>query len=297
MSVLTVPESFRAMPRWWHDDAGRTWLDALPALVDARCETWGLVVDGEPWHGSNALVVPVRRGGEPLALRLAPPGDDVAQEVRALGLWAGRGTVRLVDADLEARATLLERLDGSRTLEGEPLAVALPVLGALMRTLAVPVPDDVPSTSAVAAGLRDSLEDDWRAVGQPTPRWQLDHVLAGAAERAGASAGDRAVNGDLHFGQVLAGERAPWLVVDPVLLRGDREYDLGRVLWSRLDELPSDDEVSRAFRTVVDAAEVPADRAASWVVLRAMSYLVWGLERGLTIDPSRCRRLLDLFCA
>jgi len=293
---LTVPESFRSTPRWWHDDAGRAWVDDLPALVDARCAAWDLVVDGEPWHGSNALVVPVRRGSERLALRLAPPGDDVSAEVRALRLWDGRGTVRLVDADLDARATLLERLDGGRTLEHEPHDVALPVLGGLMRTLAVPVPDDVPSTADVAADLRDSLADRWRAVGQPTPRRQLDHVLACAAERAAAVPGDEAVDGDLHFGQVLAGEREPWLVVDPVLLRGDREHDLGRVLWSRLDELPDDAAVRRAFRTVVDAAEVPAERAASWVVLRAASYLVWGLKHGLTIDPPRCRRLLDIVC-
>ena len=30
----------------------------------------------------------------------------------------------------------------------------------------------------------------------------------------------RAANGDLHAGQVLAGTREPWLVVDPMLLRG-----------------------------------------------------------------------------
>ncbi|MGC5168817.1 aminoglycoside phosphotransferase family protein [Luteimicrobium sp. DT211] len=296
MSALIVPASFRAMPRWWRDDDGRDWLDGLPALVDAQCETWGLAVDGEPWHGSNALVVPVRRGDERLALRLAPPGDDVADEVRALHLWDGRGTVRLVDADIPARATLLERLDGSRTLADEPLAVALPVLGGLMRTLSVPVPDDVTSTADVAAGLRDSLEEGWRAVGQPTPRRQLDHALACAEERAAAPTGSRAVNGDLHFGQVLAADRTPWLVVDPVLLRGDREHDLGRVLWSRLDELPDAAAVRRAFRTVVDAADVPVERAESWVVLRSMSYLLWGLERGLTIDPPRCRRLLDVFC-
>jgi len=23
---------------------------------------------------------------------------------------------------------------------------------------------------------------------------------------------------------------------------------------------------------------------------------VWGLERGLTLDPPRCQRLLDVFC-
>ena len=31
------------------------------------------------------------------------------------------------------------------------------------------------------------------------------------------------------------------------------------------------------------------------VVVRAMSYLLWGLERGLTEDPPRCLRLLEIF--
>ena len=59
--MITVPPSFRAMPRWWHDDAGRGWLDDLPSRVAARCAAWGLAVDGAAAHGSNALVVPVRR--------------------------------------------------------------------------------------------------------------------------------------------------------------------------------------------------------------------------------------------
>ena len=28
--MITVPESFRRMPRWWSDTAGREWLDSLP---------------------------------------------------------------------------------------------------------------------------------------------------------------------------------------------------------------------------------------------------------------------------
>ena len=94
---------------------------------------------------------------------------------------------------------------------------------------------------------------------------------------------------------MLAAARAPWLVVDPVLLRGDREYDLGRVLWSRLDEVPSDAEVRELFDLFVGIAGVPADRAREWVVVRSMSYLLWGLRHGLTEDPPRCRRLLEIF--
>jgi streptomycin 6-kinase len=104
-----------------------------------------------------------------------------------------------------------------------------------------------------------------------------------------------AVNGDLHSEQVLAGEREPWLVVDPVLLRGDVDYDLGRVLWSRLDQLGSDQDVRGWLGVLCDEAELDLRRAQRWVLVRAMSYLLWGLERGLTEDPPRCRRLLEIF--
>ena len=113
--------------------------------------------------------------------------------------------------------------------------------------------------------------------------------------RASASLVATAVDGDLHFGQVLAGTREPWLVVDPVLLRGDPEYDLGRILWSRIEEARDDAELRTLFDLFVAHADVPADRARAWVVIRSASYLVWGLAHGLTEDPPKCRRLLDLF--
>jgi len=72
------------MPRWWHDHLGREWLDILPPLVADQCRRWGLDVEGDPSHGSNALVVPVRRHSEQFVLRLSPPGDDVTQEAAAL---------------------------------------------------------------------------------------------------------------------------------------------------------------------------------------------------------------------
>jgi len=67
------------------------------------------------------------------------------------------------------------------------------------------------------------------------------------------------------------------------------------VMWSRLDELTGDRDVLAAFDSFVTAAQVPADRAAAWVRIRSMPYLLWGLERGLTLDPPRCRRLLRVF--
>jgi hypothetical protein len=57
--VITVPSPFRAMLRGSHER--RAWLDSLPERVDQQCRAWNLSLDGDPWHGSNALVLPVRQ--------------------------------------------------------------------------------------------------------------------------------------------------------------------------------------------------------------------------------------------
>ncbi|MFI5914403.1 aminoglycoside phosphotransferase family protein [Dactylosporangium sp. NPDC051541] len=298
-----VPAALRAMPRWWREGTG--WLDELPRLAGEQCRRWGLEPDGAVAHGSNALVIMVTRGGERLALRLAPPSAEaeVVAQCAALRFWGGRGTVRLVDADPGRGAMLLERLSAGRSLLDEPVRVAVVELGRMMRRLAVPAPADVPTT---ADRVRD-LEPEWRRLGAPFPADVLSVALNVVPDlrqrgRTSASLVDvdatpmSAVNADLHSAQVLRGRRdgrEEWLAVDPVLLRGDIEYDLARVLWTRLDEM-ADDEVIGHFDAAVAAAEVDPRRAWDWVVYRAVDYWLWGLGRGLTEDPQRCHRLITI---
>lgn len=294
--TLEIPQDFLDMPRWWHDEPGRRWLQSLPDLAAMQCQQWQLEIDGHPWHGTNALVLPVRRNVDRFALRLAPPGDDIRAQVAALRFWAGRGTVTLLEVDTEARAMLLERLDGSRSLLHESLADALPILGRQMLSLAVPNPPaDVDSTAEIAAGYAVTFRDEWESTGKPISRHPLDVALQSAGRLAAGEPADVAVNGDLHYAQVLAGMHTRWVVVDPVLLRGDIEFDLGRILWTRLDELEDDSAIRHAFGTVTAAANVPEDRARDWVIARSMSYLLWGLQQGLTDDPPKCQRILRVF--
>ena len=131
-------------------------------------------------------------------------------------------------------------------------------------------------------------------LGRPFARVILDTALAQTNE-LGQTKSSLAVNGDLHFEQVLPGAREPWLAVDPVLLRGDIEYDLARILWTRLDEIPGDDDVVRHFEVIVEEARLNPDRARSWVIFRTVDYWLWGLGYGLTEDPVRCARLIRIF--
>jgi streptomycin 6-kinase len=292
---IVIPQAFLDMPRWWHD--GTDWLAALPGAVEAACRRWGLRLDGEPQHGSNALVLPVRRGDEPLALRLTPPGPDVDDQVEALRFWDGRGTVRLKAADLAAGAMLLERLAMDGSLRALPIGEALAVLGTMMRRLAVPAPPSAPSTGEIVAQRAAALPAEWERLGRPFDEALLRQALDAAARSVRVPVDDVAVDGDLHSGQVLRGSREEWLTVDPVLLRGDIAYDLGRMLWTRLDELPTAGAIRAGFDTVVGAARLDPANARDWVLFRAADYWLWCLSSGLTEDPVRCDRLIRVFAS
>lgn len=291
---IVLPQSFLDMPRWWAEGAG--WLNALPELTRQQCARWGLRISGEPAHGSNALVVPVTRDGEKFALRMTPPAADVAAQADALRFWDGRGTVRLVDAEVERGAMLLERLSAHESLRSRPVDEAVSELGRMVRRLAVPAPEGVRSTAAVARARAAELEPSWHRLREPFDKAFLQEALD-LAIGLGRTASALAVNGDLHSEQVLKGSREPWLTVDPLLLRGDIEYDLARILWTRLDEMPGDADVRRHFETVVAEGGLDRRRAREWVLFRAVDYWLWGLEVGLTEDPERCRRLVSIFMA
>lgn len=290
MTDSIVPQSFRDQPRWWAE--GSDWLDSLPDRIGRQCLAWNLELDGKPWHGSNALVLPVVRDGDPYALRLAPPDERTRGELAALEFWNGRATVRQYESDPEQGASLLERLDGDRTLQRIDLQPAAEILGTIMRRLAVPVEDqNVRSTGEIITERLEELEHDWTQTGQPFDRSVLSAAVAAGRSLTGINA-DTAVNGDLHHDQVLAGRREPWLVVDPILLRGDIAYDLARCLWWRLDEMEDDRMIRAQLATIAAAAGIDRDHALAAVIFRTVDYWLWGLRHGLTEDPVRCARLI-----
>jgi streptomycin 6-kinase len=223
---------------------------------------------------------------------MAPPGPDVTEQIHALRWWDRRGMVGLLEADSDRGAMLLERL-GSPLSEA-PLAEAIGILGGLMRRLAVPADPTSLSTAEIASGRAAELERDWERLGRPFDvAWLREADQIGG--RLATTENDLAVNGDFHADQVLRGVREPWLVVDPVLYRGDIELDLARILWSSIDAMNTDDELLDHFATLVATAELDRDRARDWVVFRTIDYWLWGLAAGLTEDPPRCSRVLRTF--
>lgn len=108
-----------------------------------------------------------------------------------------------------------------------------------------------------------------------------------------SSDGRTLVHTDLHYGNILGAEREPWLAIDPRPVAGDPERSVPELMWWRLDLDARPDEIRTLLDTLVSAGSLDPDKARAWTIVRAVSYWLWGLQAGLTIDPVRCERLLE----
>jgi streptomycin 6-kinase len=165
------------------------------------------------------------------------------------------------------------------------------VAGSLLRRLAIPAPDGVRPLRAVADAIEVSLPGRQQRLGRPLPEGWLA-TAAGLAHELGASAGDRLVHADLHYGNILAGTREPWLAIDPKPVAGDPEHAVPELLWTRVDELQDAQAIRRLLTVLAGSGELDGERARGWAIVRCVDYWLWGLENGLTEDPKRCRRIL-----
>ncbi|MER5178928.1 aminoglycoside phosphotransferase family protein [Streptomyces sp. NPDC002896] len=291
-----MPPGLLAFGRWQLEgEQGRAWIQALPEHVEALLARWDLAPDGEAMHGYNGMVLPVRRGQERCALKVSwPPETAACREALALEIWEGRGAVRLLETSPAEGALLLERANSRTLLRDLALSAAVPVAGTLLRRLAVPAPAGPRRLSEVAAEIRDGLVDRWERLGRPFPLGLADQVrdLAGGLS---LRTGSLLVNHDLHYDNVLAADREPWLAIDPKVYAGDPEYQVAQLLWTRLDEMDGRADLFFHFHALVDAAELDPDVARAWTVVRCIDYWLWGLGAGFTEDPLRCEAMVDVF--
>ncbi len=266
------------------------WLDRLPRLAAELVEEWELAPDGDPAHGFCSLVLPVRTPADEAAvLKVSFAGDDESEhEALALQHWNGDPTVRLLRADPRRRALLLERLHRSDLGEVGDLEACEILAGFYSRLHRPALPQLRTLTSYVDRWLDDL---DTMSAGAPIPRRMVQQALhLGRALTGDAASIGVIVHGDLHYGNVLAGDREPWVVIDPKPMSGDPHYEPAPALWNRWDEMTDDlrGALRRRFHTLVDTAGLEEARARDWVIVRMVLNAHWSVQ-----DAARAGRALS----
>ncbi|MCI4045654.1 aminoglycoside phosphotransferase family protein [Streptomyces sp. TRM75563] len=266
---------------------GRAWIAELPSLATNILERWQLRRDGAARSGQVSLVLPVLRlDGTRAVLKLQMPREETTAALTGLRTWNGDGTVRLLDHDPASSSMLLERLDGARTLASiDDDDVAMGILAGLhARLVAVPAPSGLRGLGDVAAAMLEQVPQAITQLTDPADRHLLRGWAAALAELAD-DPGDRLLHWDLHYDNVLAAQREPWLATDPEPLAGDPGFDLWPALDSRWDDVVvAKGEplrvVRRRFDLLTEALGLDRARAAGWTLGRLLQNALWDIEDG-----------------
>lgn len=292
--MIEVPEELAASQSEFNGEAGRAFIAGLPRMAAGFLDRWELRVDGPSMYGVCALVLPVvRPDGTPAVLKLQLLDEESVGEPVALRVWDGDGAVRLLDHDDTTGTMLLERLDPARMLSHVPdTREAVLVIAQLLAHLtSFPAPEGMRRLADIAAAMVERTPTALKQVADPS-----DHRLladcAAAVRDVLDEPGDRLLHWDLHFENVLASERAPWLAIDPKPLTGDPGFDLCPALDNRFDP----DEILWRFDAMTDVLSLDRARARAWTLGRVLQNCLWDIEDGRGLDPQQLeigRRLRD----
>jgi len=290
---------------------GRAWLERLPGLVRDLREEWELRL-GRPYVGGHgAWVAPATRVDGSLAvLKIGFPHREARAEADGLRLWDGRGAIRLLRADEERTAYLLELCDPGEklaTAEHIPAEERLLIAADVLRTLWLPADaaagTRIESVAEQMAWWADTAEGRIAAL---APGTDLGLVRTGInLLRSLPADAPRTVllHGDFNPGNVLSAGRAPWLAIDAKPLTGDPAFDP----WPLLEQIddPFAARVSQPSKVIeargtllADALGIDAARIFAWGVAKrvemAVSAAAEGDYEGCTEVLGQARVLVDL---
>jgi streptomycin 6-kinase len=189
-----------------------------------------------------------------------------AHEIQGLRFWDGDPTVRLLAADDDLGAMLIERCQPGTALRALPEAEQDVIIAGLLRRLwrSPPMPHVFRPLAALTEYWSNQTLSDiemWPDAGLVREGLALFKELPETAPARVLLATD------LHAGNVLRSQREPWLVIDPKPFIGDPAYDATQHLFNCEARLRADPEGT--IRRVAGLLGVDHERVRLWTFARA----------------------------
>lgn len=245
------------------------WLEQLRDTLQNLERRWSLIL-GPPFDSeevSCAWVAPVTlEDGTSAILKIGMPHMEGEHEIQGLRFWNGNPTVRVLDADDDLAAMLLERCEPGTALRALPESEQDVVIAGLLRRLwRLPMaPHPFRPLSTMLKHWSDETLADaerWSDTGLVREGLRLFQELSRTAPT------DVLLATDLHAGNVLRSKREPWLIIDPKPFVGDPAYDVTQHLFNCGIRLRSDPHGT--IGRLADLLAVDRERVRLWTFARA----------------------------
>jgi streptomycin 6-kinase len=245
------------------------WLERLPDVLGYLENRWSVTL-GAPFGGeevSCAWVVPAARAdGTSAVLKVGMPHMEGEHELDGLRFWNGDPTVRLLEADDELGAMLIERCEPGTVLRALPESEQDIVIARLLRRLWRSPPSSHPFrplSALMEYWSNETLADAprWPDTGLVREGLRLFQELPRTVPR------EVLLATDLHAGNVLRAEREPWLVIDPKPFVGDPAFDATQHLFNCGARIRSDP--NGTISRFADLLGLGGERVRLWTFARA----------------------------
>jgi streptomycin 6-kinase len=265
---------------------GERWLANLPDLLNQAARRWDLSL-GEPFLLSyNYVCAATRADGTEAVLKIGVPNRELKSEMAALRLFAGEGACRLLEADDENYACLLERLHpGQMLVEMQDDEARTHIACQVMTRLWRAAPPEGPfiSLGEWFAEL-GKLRPRYSGGTGPFPRWLVERVEALLPDLLHPSNPQRLIHGDFHHFNVLSAARSPlgWLAIDPKGVVGPVGYEAGPLLINPWDELLKHGDApqitARRLAILSEHTGLPAAHLRDWGLCHCLLSAWWDTD-------------------
>jgi streptomycin 6-kinase len=263
------------------------WLARLDENRRALARRWSLTIqspfDRDDNDGAWVALV-TRHDGTSAVLKLAMPHMEAEHEIDGLRFWNGDPTVRLLDADDDLGAMLLERCEPGTSLRALPEPDQDVVIARLLRRV-WRQPLSPHPFRPLSAMIDHWCEETMGRSGEWTDPGLVHEGLRHFRDLSQPSPRDVLLATDLHAGNVLRARREPWLAIDPKPFVGDPAYDATQHLLNCGERLRADP--LGTIRRLADLLEVEDERVRLWMFARAAAGPRDGWDDPRTLELAR----------
>jgi streptomycin 6-kinase len=275
-------------------DKGTSWLQQLPLLIESLAQHWSLM-DVKPVTNLsyNYVATATQNNNTPVVLKISCDKQLIADEYKALQHFDGRGSIKVLDININYNALLLQQaIPGHLLKEHHPIkmedtiAIYADVVKQLSaRSLTTNDYVHVREWCKDIDGIRDErIEKRYIQKAQ-----ELKKFLLSSADN------EYLCHGDLHLENIIAhGEK--WLSIDPKGIIGEMAFEAAAFNLTDYSELSDhdsiQDKISVRVKYLANALQLDTDRLLAWIFLRVIISAQWFIEDNG--DPEEMLQLMSI---